>query len=96
VVPVEVLGASVTGQGSRSPEDEGSYTLIWKTGAMSQLKTGDPTDPATDFGPLSSEKAAQTFVELTGDAVSRGAALRTGGKRVEGPVPSPRQPSSPA
>ena len=53
-------------------------------GAMSQLKTGDPTDPATDFGQLSSEKAAQTFVEQIDDAVWKGATLRTGGKRVEG------------
>ena len=37
VVPVEVLGASVTGQGSRSPEDEGSYTLIWKTSTCPTL-----------------------------------------------------------
>jgi acyl-CoA reductase-like NAD-dependent aldehyde dehydrogenase len=56
-----------------------------RTARLSQLKTGDPTDPATDFGPLSSEKAAQTFVEQIDDAVSKGATLRTGGKRVEGP-----------
>ena len=56
-----------------------------RTARLSQLKTGDPTDPATDFGPLSSEKAAQTFVEQINDAVSKGATLRTGGKRVEGP-----------
>jgi succinate-semialdehyde dehydrogenase / glutarate-semialdehyde dehydrogenase len=56
-----------------------------RTARLSQLKTGDPTDPATDFGPLASEKAAQTFVEQIDDAVSKGATLRTGGKRVERP-----------
>ncbi len=55
------------------------------TAAMSSLKTGDPTDPATNFGPLSSEQAAKTFIEQIEDAVSKGATLQTGGKRLDGP-----------
>jgi succinate-semialdehyde dehydrogenase/glutarate-semialdehyde dehydrogenase len=55
------------------------------TSAMSSLKTGDPTDPATNFGPLSSEQAAVTFAEQIDDAVSKGATLQTGGHRIDGP-----------
>ena len=55
------------------------------TAAMSSLKPGDPFDKGIDFGPLSSEKAAQGLVEQIDDAVSKGATLKTGGHRVEGP-----------
>jgi succinate-semialdehyde dehydrogenase/glutarate-semialdehyde dehydrogenase len=48
------------------------------TAAMAAHTTGDPFDPATSYGPLSSEQAAQ-------DAVDKGATLRTGGKRLDGP-----------
>ena len=55
------------------------------TGAMSSLKPGDPFDPSSDFGPLSSEKAAQGLVEQIDDAVQKGATVLTGGSRVDGP-----------
>ena len=55
------------------------------TTAMSSLKPGDPFDEASDFGPLSSDRAAQGLVEQIDDAVKKGATLRTGGHRVEGP-----------
>ncbi len=55
------------------------------TAAMAGLTPGDPTDPASDFGPLSSEGAVETLIAQIEDAVDKGATLTTGGKRVEGP-----------
>jgi succinate-semialdehyde dehydrogenase / glutarate-semialdehyde dehydrogenase len=53
------------------------------TAQMSRQRTGDPTDPATTYGPLVSEQAAQGLVDQIEDAVSKGATVRTGGKRVD-------------
>jgi succinate-semialdehyde dehydrogenase/glutarate-semialdehyde dehydrogenase len=53
------------------------------TEAMAALHPGDPTDPASDLGPLSSEAAAERLMGQIGDAVDKGATLRTGGKRVD-------------
>jgi succinate-semialdehyde dehydrogenase / glutarate-semialdehyde dehydrogenase len=55
------------------------------TAAMAALHPGDPTDPASDLGPLSSEAAAERLMGQIGDAVDHGATLRTGGKRVDRP-----------
>jgi succinate-semialdehyde dehydrogenase/glutarate-semialdehyde dehydrogenase len=55
------------------------------TDAMSTLHPGDPTDPASDLGPLSSEGAAKLLMDQIGDAVDKGATLRTGGKRLDRP-----------
>jgi len=55
------------------------------TAAMASWKTGDPTDPDTSYGPLSSEQAARNLQEQVDDAVSKGATVRTGGRRVSGP-----------
>jgi succinate-semialdehyde dehydrogenase/glutarate-semialdehyde dehydrogenase len=55
------------------------------TAAMASCKTGDPGDPDTTYGPLSSEQAARNLQEQVDDAVSKGATLRTGGRRVSGP-----------
>jgi succinate-semialdehyde dehydrogenase/glutarate-semialdehyde dehydrogenase len=55
------------------------------TAVMSALHPGDPTDPASDFGPLSSEGAAERLMGQINDAVDKGATLRTGGKRVDRP-----------
>src|SRR6202044_4001603 len=53
--------------------------------AMSTYLTGDPTDPATSYGPLSSEQAAVNLMEQIDDAVSKGATVHLGGHRVDGP-----------
>jgi len=53
------------------------------TAAMSALHPGDPTDPASDFGPLSSEGAAERLMGQIDDAIDKGATVRTGGKRVD-------------
>jgi succinate-semialdehyde dehydrogenase / glutarate-semialdehyde dehydrogenase len=55
------------------------------TAAMAALRPGDPTDPASDLGPLSSEAAAERLMGQIRDAVDQGATLRTGGKRVDRP-----------
>ncbi len=55
------------------------------TAAMASMTPGDPFDKASDFGPLSSERAAQGLVEQIDDAVQKGATLLTGGHRVDRP-----------
>jgi succinate-semialdehyde dehydrogenase/glutarate-semialdehyde dehydrogenase len=55
------------------------------TSAMSEQVTGDPTDPATTFGPLSSEQAAQNLMEQIDDAIGKGATVHLGGARVDRP-----------
>jgi succinate-semialdehyde dehydrogenase/glutarate-semialdehyde dehydrogenase len=55
------------------------------TAAMSGYVTGDPTDPATSYGPLSSEQAARNLMTQIEDAVGKGATVRLGGRRIDGP-----------
>jgi succinate-semialdehyde dehydrogenase/glutarate-semialdehyde dehydrogenase len=55
------------------------------TKAMAEQVTGDPTDPKTTYGPLSSEQAAQNLLDQINDAVSKGAKLHLGGGRVDRP-----------
>jgi succinate-semialdehyde dehydrogenase/glutarate-semialdehyde dehydrogenase len=55
------------------------------TAGMAAQVTGDPTDPATTYGPLSSELAAQRLMEQIDDAVSKGATVHLGGHRVDRP-----------
>jgi succinate-semialdehyde dehydrogenase/glutarate-semialdehyde dehydrogenase len=55
------------------------------TAGMAAQVTGDPTDPATTYGPLSSELAAQRLIEQIDDAVSKGATVHLGGHRVDRP-----------
>ncbi len=55
------------------------------TKAMSELTTGDPFDPETSYGPLSSEAAAAGLMTQVQDAIDKGATVHTGGKRVPGP-----------
>jgi succinate-semialdehyde dehydrogenase/glutarate-semialdehyde dehydrogenase len=55
------------------------------TAEMASLTTGDPTDPDTSYGPLVSEQAVVGLVAQIDDAVSKGAKVRTGGKRLDRP-----------
>jgi succinate-semialdehyde dehydrogenase/glutarate-semialdehyde dehydrogenase len=55
------------------------------TGAMAALRPGDPSDPDSQFGPLSSESAARTLLAQIDDAAAKGATVRTGGGRVDRP-----------
>jgi len=49
------------------------------------LHPGDPTDPATRLGPLSSRRAADRLADQVADAVAKGARIVTGNGRVDGP-----------
>ena len=55
------------------------------TKAMAEQVPGDPTDPNTTFGPLSSEQAAKNLMAQIEDAVDKGATVHLGGERIEGP-----------
>ncbi|AMJ65987.1 NAD-dependent succinate-semialdehyde dehydrogenase [Hymenobacter sp. PAMC 26628] len=52
---------------------------------LGQLKVGDPMDPATELGPMSSEVAAAQLAEQVQRAVHDGAQVLLGGHRVAGP-----------
>jgi succinate-semialdehyde dehydrogenase / glutarate-semialdehyde dehydrogenase len=49
------------------------------------LRPGDPSDPDTTFGPLSSERAAEQLMEQVRDAVEKGASVVIGGDRPDLP-----------
>jgi succinate-semialdehyde dehydrogenase / glutarate-semialdehyde dehydrogenase len=49
------------------------------------FEPGDPADPATNLGPLSSEAQAQQLAEQVDDAVDKGARVVIGGGRPERP-----------
>jgi succinate-semialdehyde dehydrogenase/glutarate-semialdehyde dehydrogenase len=55
------------------------------TASMAAWTTGDPTAEATKYGPLSSEAAAAGLMAQVEDAVGKGAKVRTGGRRLDGP-----------
>jgi succinate-semialdehyde dehydrogenase/glutarate-semialdehyde dehydrogenase len=55
------------------------------TAAMATYVTGDPTDPATSYGPLSSEQAARNLMAQIDDAQEKGAIVHLGGHRVDRP-----------
>lgn len=55
------------------------------TEQMAALEPGDPADPGTTLGPLSSDQAVDDLVELIDDAASNGAKVETGGKRIDRP-----------
>jgi succinate-semialdehyde dehydrogenase/glutarate-semialdehyde dehydrogenase len=55
------------------------------TSMMAEEVPGDPTDPKTSFGPLSSEQAAQNLMAQINDAIDKGARVHLGGARVDRP-----------
>ncbi|MET4685195.1 aldehyde dehydrogenase family protein [Brevundimonas faecalis] len=50
--------------------------------ATNALTVGDPTDPATDIGPMIDLQQAERILTWTREAVAQGATLLTGGERV--------------
>lgn len=52
--------------------------------AFESARVGDPTDPSTQVGPLSSITARDNVVEQVQRAVEQGATLHTGGDAIEG------------
>ncbi|MBK9254415.1 MAG: NAD-dependent succinate-semialdehyde dehydrogenase [Saprospiraceae bacterium] len=55
------------------------------TNKLATLVIGDPMEPATQLGPLSSEEAAVNIVDQIKRAVEGGAKILLGGKRMEQP-----------
>jgi succinate-semialdehyde dehydrogenase/glutarate-semialdehyde dehydrogenase len=53
--------------------------------AMSALVLGDPTDDATDVGPLATEQGRADVQELVADAVGKGARVLVGGQAPDRP-----------
>ena len=53
--------------------------------ALGALEPGDPMDPATMLGPLSTEAALVRLLAQVDDAVASGATLLMGGKRIDRP-----------
>jgi succinate-semialdehyde dehydrogenase / glutarate-semialdehyde dehydrogenase len=53
--------------------------------ALSELKAGDPMDEKTTHGPLSTEAALVQLLKQVDDAVTHGATLVMGGKRIDRP-----------
>jgi succinate-semialdehyde dehydrogenase/glutarate-semialdehyde dehydrogenase len=53
--------------------------------ALAALKPGDPMDPATTLGPLSTEAALVTLLDQVKRAVAGGATLALGGQRIDRP-----------
>jgi len=51
---------------------------------MSALKVGDPSDPATQVGPLVNEQAVCDLEKQVNESVRLGARIATGGKRLPG------------
>ncbi len=51
--------------------------------ALSKMKVGDPMDPATELGPLSSEEAAVHLADQVKRSVDEGAKVLLGGKRAD-------------
>src|SRR5271166_503976 len=49
------------------------------------LRAGDPADPDTTLGPISSERAAVGLVEQIDDAVNKGVEVVIGGSRIDRP-----------
>ncbi|MGH7919935.1 MAG: NAD-dependent succinate-semialdehyde dehydrogenase [Candidatus Dormibacteraceae bacterium] len=55
------------------------------TSVMAEQVAGDPTDPQTTYGPLSSEQAAQNLMSQINDAIGKGAKVHLGGARLDRP-----------
>jgi succinate-semialdehyde dehydrogenase/glutarate-semialdehyde dehydrogenase len=53
--------------------------------AMKKVKAGDPFDPKTDMGPLSSFEQRDTVLKQLDEAKALGATLLFGGERIDGP-----------
>jgi acyl-CoA reductase-like NAD-dependent aldehyde dehydrogenase len=58
-------------------------------GLVGKLKVGNPLDPATDLGPMIDEGEAERIDAWVREAVSAGARVLTGGKRLGGPLYAP-------
>ncbi|KAA0024604.1 NAD-dependent succinate-semialdehyde dehydrogenase [Antrihabitans cavernicola] len=55
------------------------------TAAFAATTPGDPLDPETKLGPLSSQTALDSLMEQVANAIDKGATVLTGGNAVDGP-----------
>jgi succinate-semialdehyde dehydrogenase/glutarate-semialdehyde dehydrogenase len=55
------------------------------TAKLAKMKVGDPMDPETELGPLSSEEALLHLLDQVERSIAAGATVLLGGKRVDGP-----------
>ncbi|MCI4658569.1 NAD-dependent succinate-semialdehyde dehydrogenase [Cryobacterium zhongshanensis] len=67
--------------------EQGVYEEFLKyfTTAVSAISVGDPSDPRTFMGPLSSVAAVNGLADQVDDAISKGATAVLGGARLDGP-----------
>lgn len=65
--------------------ERGEEMLAALTERFAALRVGDPTDPATDLGPLVSERALQGLLAQIREAEAAGARIVHGGGRVDRP-----------
>jgi succinate-semialdehyde dehydrogenase / glutarate-semialdehyde dehydrogenase len=63
--------------------DRGEKFLAEFTAAMQNQKPGDPMDPNTALGPVSSERALETLVAQVSEARTAGARVVIGGDRID-------------
>jgi succinate-semialdehyde dehydrogenase/glutarate-semialdehyde dehydrogenase len=63
--------------------DRGEKFLAEFTAAMQNQKPGDPMDPNTELGPVSSEQALETLLAQVSEARAAGARVVTGGDRID-------------
>lgn len=66
------------------PDEHYDRMVTGLTEAFENAKVGDPSDPATAVGPLSSVTARDTVVEQVRRAVEQGATAHVGGEAVDG------------
>ena len=59
------------------------------TRLVEQLAVGDPSDPATEVGPMIEEAEAERIHEWVQEAVAAGGRVLAGGKRLGGPMYAP-------
>jgi succinate-semialdehyde dehydrogenase/glutarate-semialdehyde dehydrogenase len=57
--------------------------LMKFTARIANLKIGDPADPETQIGPMSSEEALKRLEKQVNETIKQGATLVTGGKRIK-------------
>jgi succinate-semialdehyde dehydrogenase / glutarate-semialdehyde dehydrogenase len=66
-------------------KDRGEQMLVNLKERFAAIKVGDPTDEATNIGPVVSERALETLVKQIDAATAAGAQIVFGGKRVDRP-----------
>lgn len=66
-------------------QDRADAVLHGLVDRMGGLKVGDPADPATALGPVSSERALQGLLDQINLASANGAAVALGGRRIDRP-----------